>query len=178
MVSEINGVVYFAGKEKAIVDGFFGKTINPEIVFLFINKSGQKYFVNQENIIASVNAKDKINPGEFYEFKKSEKGRKFVISKSNNSFDLKLIEDIIKDENIKENIELDLNIVNRELKEQLKIRKKKNIILDIIYLFIILSLFSLTQKVIYAIPFIVVALVLIIILNIYIRKCVKYVEKI
>jgi len=62
MVTEVNGVVYFAGKEKAITEGFFGKTVNPEIVFLFVNRAGQKYYINQENIISEEDMRNDIIP--------------------------------------------------------------------------------------------------------------------
>lgn len=178
MLSDVNGIVYFAGKEKAVIEGFFGKTVNPEIVFLFINKAGQKYFINYENIIVEKNIKEDIIPGNFYEFRKSGKGKRFIVKKAKDTFDLKLIEDELKSKDLKENIEFNSKIAQRELDEQFRVRKRRNFVLDFIYLFIILSIFSFTQKAIYAIPFIVLCILGIIYLNIYIRNRVKYIEKI
>lgn len=178
MVSEINGVVYFAGKEKAIAESFFGKTVNPEIIFLFINKAGQKYFLNQENIITSKEIKEDIVPGKFYEFRKAEKGKRFIINKAKTEFDLALIQNDLDDQELKKTIEFNPQIIQAELREQIRIRKRRNLVLDLIFLFILLSVYSLTQKVVYAIPFIVILILLIIYLNIYIRNRVKFIEKI
>lgn len=177
MAREVNGIVYLIGKEKAIVQGFCGKTINPDIVFLFVNKNGKKYFINYD-ILKTVEQNREIVPGKFYELNRIEKNRKFSIKEAKEKFDLKILDNIRNDIELSKTIEFNKTIINRELNIQKKIKKSKNIVLDIMTLLIILIVFACTKKIMYSIPFVIMLILMIIYLIIYNKKMVKYIEKI
>lgn len=177
MAKDVNGIVYLVGKEKAIINGFFGKTINPEIVFLFVNKNGMKYYINND-ILKGSDKKSVIRPGKFYELTRIDRGRRFFFKETSKKFDENVIEKIKEDKELNENIEFNTMIINRELDAQLSIGKRKNAILDIIWLLIILIIYSLTEKFVYAVPFIVVLISVIIYAFIYNKKMLKRIEKI
>ena len=158
MSKDVNGIVYLVGKEKAIINGFFGKTINPDIVFLFVNKNGMKYYINND-ILRGENKEDYIIPGKFYELRRIERGRRFFYKETNKKFDSEVIEKVKLDDELNKNFEFNLQLIKIEFEIQKKINKRKNFILDIMWLLIILIIYALTQNVLYSIPFILLTLV-------------------
>lgn len=177
MAKDVNGIVYLVGKEKAIINGFFGKTINPEIVFLFVNKNGMKYYIN--NDILRGDTKDKvIIPGKFYELKRIDRGRRFIFKETNRKFDESIIEKVKNEKELSENFIFNMQILKSEFEVQKQVSKRKNFIIDIIWLLIILTIYALTQKVVYAIPFIIILILSIIYLFIYNKIMLKKLEKI
>lgn len=177
MARDVNGIVYLIGKEKAIVQGFLGKTINPDIVFLFVNKNGMKYYINYD-ILKNIEPKKEICAGKFYELNRIERGRRFSIKEAKKGFETTKIENIENDIELSKTIEFNKTIINRELEAQKKVRKKKNAIIDIMTLLIVLIVFALTKKLEYAIPFIIIFIALIVYICIYNKKMAKYIEKI
>ncbi len=175
MAQDVNGIVYLVGKEKAIINGFFGKTVNPDIVFLFVNKSGKKYYINYD-ILKSTNNQE-IKVAEFYKINRIDYGRRFSFEKSNKKFDEKSINEVINDKELSENIEFNKKIIEKELKIQINMRKKKGIIFDISSLLVILTLYSLTVNFMYAIPFIISTFIMFIINILYNKKMLKVLEK-
>ena len=177
MAKDVNGIVYLVGKEKAIINGFFGKTINPEIVFLFVNKNGMKYYINND-ILKGVNKNSSIKPGKFYELTRIDRGRRFLYKESSKKFDKEIINKVIEEPELKENIEFNTMIMNRELDIQLSIGKRKNTILDIMGILIAIIVFSLTKKFAYSIPFIIILFLVILYMFLYNKKMLKKIEKI
>ena len=94
--------------------------------------------------------------GKFFEFKKAERGKKFIIKKAKDEFDLNLIENVLNDPDIKRNIEFNSKIVGLELKEQQRVKKRRELILDLIYLCIIIIILAFEQNKVYSIPFIAI----------------------
>lgn len=177
MSKDVNGIVYLVGKEKAIINGFFGKTINPDIVFLFVNKNGMKYYINND-ILRGETKEDYIIPGKFYELRRIERGRRFFYKETNKKFDSEVIEKVKLDDELNKNFEFNLQLIKIEFEIQKKINKRKNFILDIMWLLIILIIYALTQNVLYSIPFILLLLLTVIYMYIYNRKMVKELEKV
>lgn len=177
MSKDVNGIVYLVGKEKAIINGFFGKTINPDIVFLFVNKNGMKYYINND-ILRGETKEDYIIPGKFYELRRIERGRRFFYKETNKKFDSEVIEKVKLDDELNKNFEFNLQLIKMEFEIQKKINKRKNFILDIMWLLIILIIYALTQNVLYSIPFILLLLLTVIYMYIYNRKMVKELEKV
>lgn len=177
MAKDVNGIVYLVGKEKAIINGFFGKTINPDIVFLFVNKNGMKYYINND-ILVGETKNTVILPGKFYELKRIDRGRRFFFKETNRKFDEKVIENVKENQELKNNFIFNMQIIKSEFEIQRQISKRKNMIIDIMWLLIILTIYSLTQKILYAIPFVVLFILIVIYMFIYNRKMIKKIEKI
>lgn len=177
MAKDVNGIVYLVGKEKAIINGFFGKTINPDIVFLFVNKNGMKYYINND-ILVGETKNTVILPGKFYELKRIDRGRRFFFKETNRKFDEKVIENVKENQELKNNFIFNMQIIKSEFEIQRQISKRKNMIIDIMWLLIILIIYSLTQKILYAIPFVVLFILIVIYMFMYNRKMIKKIEKI
>lgn len=175
MAQDVNGIVYLVGKEKAIINGFFGKTVNPDIVFLFVNKSGKKYYINYD-ILKSTNSEE-IKVAEFYKINRIDYGRRFSFKKSDKKFDEKSINEVINNNELSENIEFNKKIMEKELEIQIKIKRKKGIIFDISSLLIILTIYSLTVNFLYAIPFIISTFIMFTLNILYNKKMLKTLEK-
>ncbi len=177
MAQDVNGIVYLAGKEKAITKGFFGNTVNPEIVFLFVNKNGKKYYINYD-ILRNLEGKEDIVPGKYYEINRIDRGRKLSFKESKKTFDEKVIKETKEDKTLGENIEFNNLIISREMNAQIEVRKKRNIVLDLIGLLLVLIVFSFTKNILYSIPFIVILVCMIIWLLLYNRKMVNKIRRI
>lgn len=162
------------GKEKAIIKGFFGNTVNIDIVFLFVNKNGKKYYINYDRLKSS-NGKN-IEVGKFYELKLIEHGRSFSFTESKKNFDEEVINKVKQDKELSKNIQFNKTIMKKEFNIQIDIRKKKKFIFDIITLLMLIILYSFTVNIKYSIPFVIAVVIMSFINIIHNKKMVKILE--
>ena len=162
------------GKEKAIIKGFFGDTVNIDIVFLFVNKNGKKYYINYDRL-KSTNGKN-IEIGKFYELKLIEHGRSFSFIESKKNFDEEVINKVKQDKELSKNIQFNKTIMKKEFNIQIDIRKKKKFIFDIISLLMLIILYSFTVNIKYSIPFVIAEIIMFFINIIHNKRMIKILE--